>query len=286
MDWFELRDDTVQPNSHWALVGEDMRIMTLPSSQGTRLIGNWCNNREEDGIKLITFHYGEIHHRPGIAPLDDSESLCVRYPTHKIDMSHEYTPKHEKNWPMFEYNGTLLFITSIQPLRVIVPVPHPNEALYQKTGINFGHTVSFSGATDYCWNFGTARGGTPALRVGDEYLAFFHSNVNMNQHRVMTYVVGAYTFSAHPPFRLLRMSPEPIMPIEWTTDFTYKRTDIVIFPVSFLVDETYVNLTYGKDEKTGNVVVLNRKALMKGLRPVTSKVNHLLLLLLLMPITL
>ena len=96
-------------------------------------------------------------------------------------MSHEYTPKHEKNWPMFEYNGTLLFITSIQPLRVIVPVPHPNEALYQKTGINFGHTVSFSGATDYCWNFGTARGGTPALRVGDEYLAFFHSNVKRDK---------------------------------------------------------------------------------------------------------
>jgi uncharacterized PurR-regulated membrane protein YhhQ (DUF165 family) len=36
--------------------------------------------------------------------------------------------------------------------------------------------------------------GTPALLVGDSYLAFFHSSGRITHKSVITYVMGAYMF--------------------------------------------------------------------------------------------
>jgi hypothetical protein len=36
--------------------------------------------------------------------------------------------------------------------------------------------------------------GTPALLVGDSYLAFFHSSGRITHKSVITYVMGAYLF--------------------------------------------------------------------------------------------
>lgn len=60
------------------------------------------------------------------------------------------------------------------------------------------------------WEFGAPRGGTPALLVNGEYLAFFHSKKRVFKHgttsKIGTYFMGAYTFSSEPPFMLLRAS--------------------------------------------------------------------------------
>ena len=292
IDWVEYRDSN---RNHFPHIGEDMRLIKLQSDP-SRVFANWCLNREENGIKFVSFHFGELHY-PGIH-LDGSgvvdgvkkvtESLYVEYPGHKVNMYHEMTPRSEKNWPMFEYvnkswvasygrdgdeharkeggrwrqlrgssrayevpgkkdfwqyhrdvgqgltgAGNLLFVHSIQPLRVVGPNILPqNVAKYNLTGDTSAQSVSMSLITNYCWNFGRLRGGTsPQLvtlpvgyrsyggmynpnhpdsksgYVGDgkvkEYLAFFHSNVNMAQHKVMTYMLGAYTFTQDPPFESL-----------------------------------------------------------------------------------
>lgn len=63
------------------------------------------------------------------------------------------------------------------------------------------HTVSLSGIKNFCWNYGELRGGTEAKLVGNQYLAFFHSQGTIHSRFSMTYWMGAYTFSKEPPFR-------------------------------------------------------------------------------------
>jgi len=60
------------------------------------------------------------------------------------------------------------------------------------------------------------RGGDGAVSSGlhefeDRYLAFFHTRPKLkgNGKMLTTYFMGAYTFSAHPPFRLLQISAAP-----------------------------------------------------------------------------
>ena len=355
IDWFEYRDSD---RNHFPHIGEDMRLIKLQSDP-SRVFANWCLNREENGIKFVSFHFGEIRY-PGIH-LDGSgivdgvkkigESLYVEFPGHKVNMYHEMTPRSEKNWPMFEYintsrassyttgeeehggrqlrgnsrayevpkkkefwqyhrevgqgltgGGNLLFVHSIQPFRVVGPGILPQHvAKYNSTGETSAQTVSMSLITNYCWNYGRLRGGTsPQLvtlpkghrsyggtynsnqpnngggYVGDgqkqEYLAFFHSNVNMAQHKVMTYMLGAYTFTAEPPFRITAMSKYPIVSPDWMESFTYKHTDIVVFPMTFEHDEKYVNISYGWDESDGYILTLDKEVLFRSLRPTTTTV--------------
>lgn len=104
-----------------------------------------------------------------------------------------------------------------------------------------------------------------------EYLAFFHGVVHMAQHLVMTYVLGAYTFTAEPPFKVTAMSAWPIVSPDWMESFTYKHTDVVVFPMTFEHDALHINLTYGWDESDGYILTLDKKVLFDSLRPTNSR---------------
>lgn len=340
IDWFEYRDSK---GNHFPHIGEDMRLMKLQSDP-SRIFANWCLNREENGLKFVTFHFAEIHY-PGLkadgrlVPVQsNTESLYVKWPGHKVNMYHEVTPRSEKNWPMFEYvnaswqadtayrpaaflkdtqyegmserdqtfwrnhnkvghgdtgGGNLLFVHSIQPFRVVAPsvLPHHRHD-YNITGGTSAQSVSLSVITNYCWVWGKLRGGTPPQLVDlppgyisygglykgsdqpppdpqpqKEYLAFFHGVVHMAQHLVMTYTLGVYTFTAEPPFRITAMSEWPIVSPDWMDSFTYKHTDIVVFPMTYEHDDRHINVTYGWDESDGYVLTLDKKILFESLRP-------------------
>ena len=94
----------------------------------------------------------------------------------------------------------------------------------------------------------------------------------MAQHLVMTYVLGAYTFTAEPPFRVTAMSAWPIVSPDWMESFTYKHTDIVVFPMTFEHDDVHVNVTYGWDESDGYILTLDKKILFESLRPTNSRI--------------
>jgi hypothetical protein len=215
------------PKRDTPLVGEDMRLLVLANGS---LFATWCiwHNR------FNWIGYGEIH-------IDEStKSLYVLKPTKSLMMTHERSKKREKNWIFFEYgkknSANLLFIVTIQPLRVVIPTPkYKNEDLitnadnskyghipdtykedlrYKENGVKDHvyskrynpHTVSLSGIKNFCWNYGELRGGTEAKLVGGEYLAFFHSQGTIHSHSSMTYWMGAYTFSRDPPFRCKKHS--------------------------------------------------------------------------------
>lgn len=98
----------------------------------------------------------------------------------------------EKNWQYFEHEGRLY--------TVYFPNPHT-------VGWRAGDEIRIPPAhgARLPWAWGEVRGGTPPVRVGDEYFSFFHSSLHCH------YVAGFYSFEAKPPFRVTRWPSQPCM---------------------------------------------------------------------------
>jgi predicted GH43/DUF377 family glycosyl hydrolase len=178
--------------------------------------------------------------------------------THKDKYS---TTKWQKNWVPFEWNKTLLVAYSINPHEILYPdlSTGESESIFETT---------FPGNW---WMWGHLRGGTPALSVDGEYLAFFHSAIptvsSSTDGKVMHhYYMGAYTFSAHPPFNITKVSPFPIVARGFYTKSTTPKR--VIFPGGFVVDGPYIHIAYGKDDHEVWILTLDKAKLLKSLRPV------------------
>jgi len=58
------------------------------------------------------------------------------------------------------------------------------------------------------WKWGEMRGGSPPVRIGDEFWSFFHSSTDWGTKR---YHMGAYCFEAKPPFMMTRCSDSPLL---------------------------------------------------------------------------
>lgn len=111
----------------------------------------------------------------------------------------------EKNWQFFEHAGQLHFVHAPQPHAVVAwDLGAGRPAAVHKTKARFP------------WAFGTPRGGTPPVRVGDEYFSFLHARYFPKPPPFPTFtgaIYGAtlYAFAAHPPFRPTRWVPFPLV---------------------------------------------------------------------------
>lgn len=166
----------------------------------------------------------------------------------------------QKNWAPFEWNGTLLLSYSLNPHEVI----HPNLS---------------TGTCQKCyetsklvqWPFGSMRGGTPALLVDGEYLAFFHSGIftatTCSDYRQMWhYYMGAYTFEAEPPFELTKMSSSPIEAPGFYTYSSYEKR--IIYPSGFIRDGSNLYVAYGKDDSEIWIATIDLNELKKTMVPI------------------
>lgn len=54
--------------------------------------------------------------------------------------------------------------------------------------------------------------------------------------------------------------------------WAYKVIDYIVFPMGFVLDEQFIHLSYGKNDRDGWILKLNRSAFLASLRPVQSKV--------------
>jgi len=110
----------------------------------------------------------------------------------------------EKSWIPFIYTppgGTpeVMLLYSSSPMVV-----------YQENQIAAGNTKPFSVCKQkLSWPHGRIRGGSPALLIDNEYLAFFHSSFSSGG--AYWYVMGAYTFESKPPFCAIKISQHPIL---------------------------------------------------------------------------
>lgn len=170
--------------------------------------------------------------------------------------------RSEKNWVPFEYNDTPLIAYSIFPHHIISPLSLKNG---ECSSIAFTQGLSQ-------WEWGEIRGGTPALLDGTEYLAFFHSwkiigTVQSNNRPIYHYFMGAYTFAAQPPFRVTRMSTQPVIGKGFynDTDIYTKIHKHVIFPSGFILDDPYVWVVYGRQDEQMWIAKIDKNKLLNSL---------------------
>jgi len=203
-------------------------------------------------------YFAELFYDGGQFALGASQCL--------IDFEEANPGKTEKNWTPFDYQGQLHFSYSFSPHTVFRPLDGTSSC------ITVGST---QGAI--AWQWGHLRGGTTALKVGDEYLGFFHSVMSMKtvhseQKKIPHYFMGAYTCAATPPFSLTAVSPEPIVGEGFYTGERYVtwKPLIALFPAGYIFDENYIWVAYGKQDHEIWIAKLDKQGLLDSLVPVAS----------------
>lgn len=136
-----------------------------------------------------------------LAMLDETWKVAMRAdPVYGLNGASPYQQiGSEKNWLWFEYAG--------RPHMVYTAIPH-QVAVF--AGGQHAIETHATKIVEPQWNHGPIRGGTPPVKVGDEYLTFFHSSTPWQGKR-RRYHMGAYAFSAEPPFYITRMTLKPLL---------------------------------------------------------------------------
>jgi predicted GH43/DUF377 family glycosyl hydrolase len=162
--------------------------------------------------------------------------------------------KPQKNWVPFVHDNTIYFSYSLTPHKVL----RYNEKTKKVEMVHETHSVGLSNG----WQFGALRGGTPALLRGDEYLAFYHSNVSKNNH--FWYVFGAYTFEAKPPFKLKQVCERPVYFRDNYTSMLQPHigpTNRVSFPAGIAAVGDRILVSYGENDSQTKIVTFDAKLL-------------------------
>ena len=198
----------------------------------------------------------------------DKESFKVNYST-VLDMNLQWV---EKNWSPFEYVGAdqrpqLLIEYQMSP-RKLLNLSDPCTG--ELKNLMLPQEASYF-PLHWSKKWGEVRGGTPAQKVGDVYLGFFHSSFTEKDGAIW-YVMGAYTFEAQPPFRLTGISNYPIL-FRGIFDTPYINTASsdkrVIFPSGFVLEKQegreLIHLTCGENDSSVKIITLDKEKLLESL---------------------
>lgn len=126
---------------------------------------------------------------------------------------------NEKNWTWFSHENELHSIYMTQPHEVV-----RWDDTFRPIG-DYHDNAWHPG-----WQFGQARGGSAPVRLGNEYFSFFHSSMDWRPSK-RRYYMGAYAFEATPPFKITRVTPEPIL-VGSIDDPWWDGKPLVVFPCS------------------------------------------------------
>lgn len=160
-----------------------------------------------------------------LGSLDENREFSWVHPLESPTQSHI-----EKNWAFFSCDDKLYF--------VYYPTPHgvwEVDLMGEKpTLVNFREADNWK-AADFMEH---ARGGSPPVRIGDEFYHFYHTQ---HRHgRGVAYQTGLYTFDAKPPWNIRRIIKGPLLGL-----VPSKRDVDVIFVMSALRDRDRWNLSCG-----------------------------------------
>ena len=234
---------------------EDARLINIDERLYIVYSDNPNEILTEDGFRMFV---GELDYNDDGFFLRSLEAL-MHFPG-------ESPSRREKNWVPFNYRRNLLLAYSIQPHLILRPFLDGSEEC---------NMCAFS-SQEISWKWGELRGGTPALRIGNEYLSFFHSSIEIatvhsNGQVVPHYFIGAYTFQKDPPFALTQMSPEPIIGENFYHGQTYPyywKPVQVVFPCGFVFDDRHIWMVYGRQDHEIWIAKIDRAGLFSSLVPV------------------
>lgn len=143
---------------------------------------------------------------------------------------------NEKNWVWFHHDGNPHLIYLMRPHRVV------------RMSSDFVAEETFETDDELPWEYGEPRGGTPPILIGNEYWSFFHSSTAWRDTApIRQYHMGAYCFESQPPFRITKMTPEPIL-----SGSPYDRYSpdkpLVVFPNGALCKDGNFLVTMGVND--------------------------------------
>lgn len=233
---------------------EDARLFTLNGE--TYLFYN-------DNVEIENPDYSMHRRDMFMAKLSiDGHRITLEKPVKLFHKDKYNQVRLQKNWVPFDWKGHLMLSYALNPHEVVYP------------NLKNGECNVFCETAFAChWRWGEWRGGTPALLVDGEYLAFFHSpsitssEASKGVH-MFHYFMGAYTFSKEPPFQIKAASQEPMIADGFYTYSSYEKR--IIFPGGFAVVGSSIYLAYGKDDSEAWIVILDKTKLKKTIKPVTN----------------
>ncbi len=172
----------------------------------------------------------------------------------------------QKNWIPFVHDNTLFLSYML----------NPHEVLYPNL-LNGQCCRFYESSVATRWKLGRIRGSTSPLFIDGEYLAFFHSGIPTSSpfsdgYELWHYFMGAYTFSAEPPFQLTKMTHQPIIGKGFYTHSD--RVKRVIFPGGLVESGDKLFVAYGKDDCEVWIATIDKKELKKALVPINEKDNN------------
>jgi len=167
---------------------------------------------------------------------------------------------NEKNWLWFDHGGQIHM--------VYTTVPH--QVVRFDSAITAQQTYA-SRVQGLRWNYGVPSGGTPPVRIGDKYWSFFHGSIVSSGKR--RYSMGAYAFEACPPFRITRITANPLLtgsehdPSRWFP--------LVVFPGGTLYRDSKWLVVFGVNDCTsgwieiphGNLLTLTHEVVSELCAP-------------------
>jgi predicted GH43/DUF377 family glycosyl hydrolase len=231
---------------------EDARLIEIDNRLYIVYADNKFNLPYESAIKV---HIAELTENNGY--FEVKPSVCI------TRFEGERLKKREKNWVPFNYKENLVLSYSLNPHKIF-------RLMTQ------GECVTlFNTEQPIDWPWGELRGGTQAFLVDDSYLAFFHScmemeSIHSNNRPSLHYFIGAYQFEDRPPFRINKISPEPIVTRGFYSGEEYEyywKPVQVIFPCGFVHDEQYIWISYGRQDHELWIAKLCKKRLLESLVP-------------------
>lgn len=199
---------------------------------------------------------------------EKNNTFLLHKPTKLTNFPCMYPGRDEKNWVPFFYDNQLLLAYSLQPHRIF------RAQLETSTCMGFS-----SHLTKTMWKFGQMRGGTPAILVKGRYLAFFHSSQWLySKHsqglKSSHYFMGAYTFSATPPFVIQSISSRPIVGEGFYSGKQYtpywKKSVQAIFPTGLIEYGSYLLVSYGRQDHEMWIATFDTELLLHSLRLVST----------------
>lgn len=189
----------------------------------------------------------------------------------------------EKNWTPLVYSpvsgqNDLYFVYSFMPSVVLKALQEGSGTgviLNETTPIGTDPVGKVAGMWTKKW--GDIRGGTPAVKVGEQYVTFFHSQFQVRHQ--FCYLMGVATLGSTPPFRMTRISRRPILFKKMFSAPRYPKFPFalaphvhVVFPGGFVEgryqDREVFHVVYGDNDSAIGVVTIDKEMLLKTLKKV------------------
>jgi hypothetical protein len=171
--------------------------------------------------------------------------------------------KVEKNWTPF-FDQTLQFIYSFTPYTVITFNKGFNAP--PSTVLHKSHKL----LTEWEYKWGTPRGGTQAIKIGDKYLAIFHSSFIDTSKRKRWFLMGAILFNDTYPYEPVKISPYPIFAKQlYVSDRspTAPRKKLVLYPsgIQLLDSRNLIRLFCGVNDSKVLALDIHLEHLLESL---------------------